>query len=80
MYIPRDPDFLAERAQYALRHCCEDCVFYRPVDQPSPGPSERPPETEARHCVHGWPNAEHLRAHYDGAPDLLVFCKEFEIP
>ena len=41
MYIPRDPDFLAERAQYALRYCCEDCVFYRPAEQPNQGSSER---------------------------------------
>lgn len=77
MYIPRDPNFLPERMQYALRHCCEECVFF----QQSPEPSDAKDDaTDRRVCAHGWPNAEHRQAHYDAEPDLLVFCKEFEIP
>lgn len=71
MYIPRDPEFLHERKQFALRHCCEECVFFCR----DPQVPEKPPS-----CAHGWPNAEHRSAHYEAAPDLLVFCKEFEIP
>ncbi len=87
MYIPRDPNFLSERAQYDLRHCCEECVFFRPAPgQADPGSEPAEPAEDSRFaldsriCVHGWPNAEHRTAHYDAAPELLVFCKEFEIP
>ncbi len=69
MYIPADPAFQVERERYALRHTCEECTFFR-----------TPPDGSEPACAHGWPNAEHRRAHYDTAPTLLVFCKEFEIP
>jgi len=69
MYIPSGPDFQRERERFALRHTCEECTFFRV-----------PPDGTEPACAHGWPNAEHRRAHYDGQPELVVFCKEFEIP
>lgn len=81
MYIPRDPNFLPERMQYALRHCCEECVFFQESPDPSDAKDDtRHDATDRRVCAHGWPNDEHRQAHYDAEPDLLVFCKEFEIP
>lgn len=77
MYIPRDPHFLLERTQYGLRHCCEECVFFQPAPQSADAIAA---VAEPRVCAHGWPNEEHRSAHYDAGPDLLVFCKEFEIP
>lgn len=69
MRIPRGPEFQSERQRFALRHCCEECSFFRV-----------PPDGTEPACAHGWPNAEHRHAHYDSDPDDLVFCKEFEIP
>lgn len=65
MRLPFSPQFLVERAQFPLLHCCEDCVYW--VQRRG-----------ASMCLHEWPNELHRRARYEqGEPDL-VFCKEFE--
>jgi hypothetical protein len=58
-------EFSAERVRYALRHACEDCVFF--VD-------------EAGRCANGYPNGMHREAAFvpDGPGDG-TFCKEFEL-
>ncbi|MDO9022512.1 MAG: hypothetical protein Q8S73_19475 [Deltaproteobacteria bacterium] len=60
-----DQEFAAERARYALRHACEDCVFF--VD-------------ETGRCANGYPNAMHRDAAFTvGAPVDGTFCKDFEL-
>ena len=64
---PRDARFNDERRHYALRHCCEDCVYFEPT---------------TGGCRHFWPNDEHRRAFYATVgrqPAWIVFCKEFEL-
>lgn len=88
MRVLRDARFDAERAQLALRHCCEDCGLFRE-------------DTQA--CAHEWPTAGHRRRDYEqpvgpeksarapGDPPaeppvsiepvetMIDFCKEFEL-
>jgi len=57
--------FRSQRVEYALRFTCEHCTYFH--------------EQEER-CTHGYPNAAHRLAVYDGASDgELVFCKDFEL-
>jgi hypothetical protein len=58
-------EFEAERARFALRHACEDCVFF---------------VAEGARCANGYPNAMHRDAAFalDGPADG-TFCKEFEL-
>lgn len=75
MRVPRDPSFDLQRERFALRHCCEDCGFFRPADAG---------QGELRSgCAHEWPQAGHRRADYDTPAaethDQVIFCKEFEL-
>jgi hypothetical protein len=58
------PSFVDERARFALRFTCEHCSYFRIEDE---------------RCMHGYPNAEHRAARYEGEGRELVFCKEFEL-
>ncbi len=63
MIFRLDAAFRAECERYALRFCCEDCVYFDPRGEGS--------------CAHGFPTERH-RAQLekeDGAE--LHFCKEF---
>lgn len=60
-----DRDFAAQRARYALRHACEDCVFF---------------VAETGRCANGYPNAMHRESAFDEeGPRDGTFCKEFEL-
>jgi hypothetical protein len=58
-------EFEVERERYALRHACEDCVFF---------------VRESAACANGYPNGMHRDAAFapDG-PKNGTFCKEFEL-
>jgi hypothetical protein len=47
MRLPWTPEFDAEREQYALRFCCEDCAHF---------------DAAHERCRHEWPNEQHRRA------------------
>jgi hypothetical protein len=64
MRIPRDPAFDAERKQFSLRHCCEDCGLF---------------DALRNACAHEWTTEEHRRADYEKPTPDLLFCKEFEL-
>jgi hypothetical protein len=65
MHIEVGPEFQRQRRRFDLRFCCEDCTFLDRVHD---------------RCVHGWPDREHRRAHYEGLErGEVVFCKEFEL-
>ena len=64
MKVPLYPAFREERARFALRFTCEDCALFDP---------------EHESCSHGFPTEEHRHAHYEQAPDEIVFCKDFEL-
>ncbi len=53
-----------ERGQYALRHTCEDCVYFAVEDNV---------------CSHGYPTATHRLAAFEGVTGHAMFCKEFEL-
>ena len=61
--IPRDAAFDAEAKAHALRWSCEDCALFDEANE---------------RCAHGFPTAEHRRAHNERT-SLLVFCKDFEL-
>ena len=54
----------AERARFALRHVCEECSLF---------------DVTLDACSHEYPIEVHRRAYYEGRPDEIVFCKEFEL-
>lgn len=64
MKIPWTEAFAEERARFALRHVCEDCALF---------------DAEQGACAHEYPIAVHRRAYYEGPPEEIVFCKEFEL-
>ncbi len=58
-------EFEEERARFALRHACEDCVFF---------------VAESGRCANGYPNAMHRDAAFEAeGPGDGTFCKEFEL-
>lgn len=67
MKSANDERFQEEAAKFGFRFGCEDCAHF----------------AEGRDaCVHGYPTAEHRRAHVGGGagaapPPWIVFCKEF---
>ncbi|HMY57802.1 MAG TPA: hypothetical protein PKI49_06760 [Pseudomonadota bacterium] len=64
MRVSRDARFDRERAEFALRHCCEDCGLF---------------VAQRNLCAHEWPTEEHRRADYEKPTADLLFCKEFEL-
>jgi hypothetical protein len=64
MRLPLDPQFLAERERYSLKHCCEECVLF---------------DARTAACAHEWPTEGHRRAYYDASAAAVIFCKEFEL-
>lgn len=63
MKIEPDARFHEERARYALRFTCEDCVHHLGDGR----------------CAHEYPTEEHRAAHYENRNALLVFCREWEL-
>ena len=60
-----DPEFETERTHFALRHACEDCVFF---------------VAETTRCANGYPNEMHRDAAFEvDGPRDGTFCKEFEL-
>ena len=64
MRIPRDAIFDEQVARFALRFCCEDCVFFH---------------EDSQGCVHDFFNDEYCRVYYDESGEWIVFCKDFEL-
>ncbi len=61
----KDAAFGDDVRRWALRHACEDCVFF--VD-------------ERAACANGYPNAMHRAAAFEpGSQVDGTFCKEFEL-
>lgn len=58
------PTFASERSRFALRFTCEHCTYFH---------------VEEERCSHGYPNAEHRAARYEGDVSELLFCKDFEL-
>jgi hypothetical protein len=57
--------FREERERFRLVFTCEDCTHFALIREA---------------CGHGYPNADHRRARYEGDSGAeLVFCKEWEI-
>lgn len=64
MKQPACPVFDSERIRYRLRFTCEHCTYFRVSDE---------------RCTNGYPNAQHLAAHYAQGEAEIVFCKDFEL-
>ncbi len=64
MRLPWTPEFDAEREQFSLRFCCEDCAHH---------------DAAAGRCRHEWPNEAHQRAAAQAPTAEVDFCKEFEL-
>lgn len=64
MKFPYDPVFQKQREAFHLRHTCEECALFDPLEE---------------RCTHGWPDNEHRDDFYDSPPEVIVFCKEFEL-
>jgi hypothetical protein len=62
--VRRTAEFDLERANYALRFCCEECAHF---------------DAASDRCRHGWPAELHRQAHYDTEALEIVFCKEFDL-
>lgn len=57
--------FALERAQFALKFCCEECVHFVASDES---------------CAHLYPNELHKKSSFErGAAKYGTFCKEFEL-
>ena len=60
-----DAELREQTARYALRCCCEECVYL---------------DATTDCCAHEWPTAEHRRARLASRETTqVVFCKEFEL-
>ncbi len=64
MKIPPDRTFFEQARLFDLRWCCEDCVFFHEA---------------SGLCVHGFPNEDHRRAHYERPVEFIISCKDFEL-
>jgi hypothetical protein len=66
MEVRFHPGFDAQRSAYSFRFTCEDCAHFDERDGT---------------CLHGFPNRLHRLARYEGSPrpDVIVFCKDFDL-
>jgi hypothetical protein len=66
MEVRFDPEFDAQRSAYSFRFTCEDCAHF---------------DERGGDCLHGFPNRLHRLARYEGSPrpDVIVFCKDFDL-
>lgn len=64
MRVPASLEFEAQRAQYALRFACEDCVHFERTQQV---------------CSLSYPCRDHRRERYVWPYGDIVFCKAFEL-